>query len=73
MLATQEILAAVLLIENPPDDTTEDQYLGAWQYLIDTGVVWFLQGWYGRTAHDFIKAGVLRPADATLVNQTAIN
>jgi hypothetical protein len=38
------------------DASPEDQ-LAAWQYLIDTGVVWQLQGWYGRTAAALIEFG----------------
>ena len=30
----------------------------AWQYLIDTGLVWELQGWYGRRAKVLIESGV---------------
>lgn len=30
----------------------------AWQYLIDTGIVWRLQGWFGRAAAQLIENGV---------------
>jgi hypothetical protein len=36
----------------------EDTIISAWQYLIDTGLVWSLQGWYGRTATALIDNGV---------------
>ena len=39
------------------DDCTEAQYKAAWQYLIDTGLAWRLQGWFGRTASRMIKDG----------------
>jgi hypothetical protein len=29
----------------------------AWQFLLDTGLVWSLQGWFGRTAVSMIEAG----------------
>jgi len=39
---------------------TEEEVLEAWQYLIDTGIVWTLQGWFGRTAQQLIDAGFCR-------------
>jgi hypothetical protein len=41
---------------------TQEEEIAAWQYLIDTGAAWTLQGWYGRNAHALIKAGICRPA-----------
>jgi hypothetical protein len=29
----------------------------AWQYLIDTGLAWQLNGWFGRTAKRLIDEG----------------
>ena len=34
-----------------------DEEIEAWQHLIDTGIVWQLQGWYGRTAKRLIDEG----------------
>lgn len=39
------------------EEHTEDEILDAFQYLIDTGVVWQLQGFYGRTAAALIESG----------------
>lgn len=34
-----------------------DTYVSAAQYLIDTGLAWSLQGFFGRTCMDLINAG----------------
>ena len=39
--------------------TTEDQEIQAWQYLVDTGLAWQLQGWFGRTANRLIEQGLI--------------
>jgi len=39
-----------------PEDPEEVR--AAWQYLIDTGIAWVLQGRIGRTALAMIDAGV---------------
>ena len=39
------------------EDHDEDEVIEAFQYLIDSGDVWKLQGFYGRTASRLIEAG----------------
>ena len=35
-----------------------EEEIEAWQYLIDTGLAWQLQGWYERTAQRLINDGI---------------
>lgn len=37
---------------------TEDEIIEAFQYLIDCGDAWKLQGFYGRTAASLIEQGL---------------
>lgn len=51
-------LSAVTLIEDEEDENGEDT-LRAWAFLIKAGLVWQLQGWYGRVATKLIDGGVI--------------
>tara|TARA_R100001244_G_scaffold59241_1_gene49874 strand:+ start:45 stop:239 length:195 start_codon:yes stop_codon:yes gene_type:complete len=39
------------------EEADDEQQIAAWQHLINTGIVWTLQGWYGRGAVHLIDAG----------------
>jgi len=43
---------------NEGENATKEEQIEAWQYLIDTGMCWKLQGWYGRTAQRLIESGI---------------
>lgn len=53
-----DTLRAVQLVEGDVQGT-EDEVIAAWQYLLDSGLVWSLQGSYGRMAQDLINSGVI--------------
>jgi hypothetical protein len=53
---------AIEIIEGMTDATRED-YIEAMQHLIDTGIVWSLQGSYGRAAAHLIESGDCVPAE----------
>ena len=50
-------LEAIGIAEGFVETDSEERYVEAWQYLLDTGLVWSLQGWFGRTAVSMIEAG----------------
>ena len=43
------------LIKSPAED-----YIEAWQYLLDTDLCWQLQGWYGRQAIQLINNEIIK-------------
>jgi len=52
---------AVGIAEGYIECDNEADYLEAWQYLVDTGLAWKLQGWFGRTAKQLIHEGYIHP------------
>lgn len=58
------IFEATMIAEGADGYATEDEetYLEAWQMLVNTGVCWQLQGWFGRTAMDLIESGQIQKA-----------
>lgn len=52
-----DIFTATMIAEGAYEVETKEEWLEAWQVLVDTGVVWQLQGWFGRTATDLIANG----------------
>lgn len=53
---TYTACAAIEGFDGEQHDYTD--IVSAWQYLIDSGDAWSLQGWYGRTAQDLIDRGI---------------
>lgn len=49
---------AIIRYEN--GEMIEEETVRLFQSLIDSGVVWSLQGHYGRTARDLIESGYCR-------------
>ena len=42
------------------EGASEKEQLTAWQYLVDTGMAWTLQGWFGRTASRLIENNIIK-------------
>jgi uncharacterized membrane protein len=58
-----DIFTATMIAEGVEEVESEEEYLEAWQRLIDTGTCWQLQGFFGRTASALIEAGKCREAE----------
>ena len=48
---------ATMIAEGVEEPDYPEQYIEAWQHLIDKGIVWKLQGWMGRAAKSLIADG----------------
>ena len=51
---------AIMIIEGEQDPETLEQYLEAAQHLVDTGLAWQLQGFFGRTCAELIRQGLIQ-------------
>ena len=49
---------AVLIAEGEIE-ADQDTQIEAWQYLVDTGIAWSLQGSFGRMAQELIDQDVI--------------
>ena len=55
------LFRATMIAEGVEEPDYPEQYIEAWQLLIDTGHAWKLQGFFGRTAHRLLSDGTCKP------------
>jgi hypothetical protein len=48
---------AIMIAEGAQEPKDREQYLAAWQLLVNTGLAWSLQGFFGRQAESMIACG----------------
>lgn len=57
------VVEAIDIIEGRDEEpASEEETVNAWQYLINTGICWELQGFYSRTATRLIEERVCSAA-----------
>ena len=57
------IFEAIMIAEGATPPASKEEYLEAWQLLVDDGIGWQLQGWFGRRAHALIEEGAIDRPD----------
>ena len=60
MVMINSDLEAIEIIEGMQEPESEEQYIQAWQHLVNTGTGWHLQGSYGRTAIQLIENEIIK-------------
>ena len=59
LVGKMDNFTAVGIAEGFIECDDEGQFIEAWQALVDNGMAWQLQGWFGRTANSMIEQGIL--------------
>lgn len=57
-----EVSKAIKIAEGLKQAKNHDEWVDAWQYLINTGIAWELQGWFGRRAMELIEEKICHEA-----------
>lgn len=60
---TTSLFSRIIDFEDGQGQMDEDETIEMFQDLIDTGMAWSLQGYYGRTAARLIEDGLCHPAE----------
>lgn len=50
---------AIMVCEGVTSPDSYEEWVACWQHLLDGGLVWQLQGWFGRTAKHLLKEGII--------------
>ena len=58
---TMNAMQAVNIAIGLQDSDNDEQYNAAWQYLVDSGMAWTLEGAIGRQAASMIDQGIIDP------------
>lgn len=58
----QEMTFGEMLSLTYNDPESDEEALAFWQKMVDTGIVWTLEGFFGRTAMSLIEEGLIELA-----------